>query len=62
MIDIRIINAEHKQNINIPNEPFLLSGRMIPTYIDEEWNYSVEKSAWNNKCAFRMKIIVMMIW
>lgn len=43
MIDIRIINAEHKQDINIPNEPFLLFGRMIPSYIDEQWNYSVEK-------------------
>ena len=43
MIDIRIINREHKQDINIPNEPFSLFGRMIPTYVDEKWNYSVEK-------------------
>ena len=43
MIDVRIINAEHKQDINIPNEPFLLFGRMIPTYVDEQWSYSVEK-------------------
>ena len=43
MIDVRVINAEHKQDVNIPNEPFLLVGRMIPTYVDEQWNYSVEK-------------------
>ena len=43
MIDVRIINVEHKQDINIPNEPFLLFGRMIPSYVDEQWNYSVEK-------------------
>lgn len=52
MIDIRIINAEHKQDINIPNEPFLLSGRMIPTYIDEEWNYSVEKFGMEQQMCF----------
>lgn len=52
MIDIRIINAEHKQDINIPNEPFLLSGRMIPTYIDEEWNYSVEKIGMEQQMCF----------
>lgn len=52
MIDIRIINAEHKQDINIPNEPFLLSGRMIPTYIDEQWNYSVEKFGMEQQMCF----------
>ena len=44
MIDIKIIDAEHKQDINIPNEPFLLFGRMIPTYTNEQWDYSVERS------------------
>ncbi len=43
MIDVRIIGAEHKQDINIPNEPFFLFGRMIPTYVEGQWNYSVEK-------------------
>lgn len=32
MLEIRIIDVEHKQDINIPNEPFLLFGRMIPSY------------------------------
>lgn len=41
MIEIRIIDAEHKQDINIPNEPFSLFGRMIPSYSNEQWQYSV---------------------
>lgn len=40
MFEIRIIDAEHKQDINIPNEPFSLFGRMIPSYINEQWQYS----------------------
>ncbi len=52
MIDVRIINAEHKQDINIPNEPFLLFGRMIPTYVDEQWNYSVEKTDMEQQMCF----------
>lgn len=40
MFEIKIIDEKHKKDINIPNEPFSLFGRMIPTYINEEWNYS----------------------
>ncbi|MCI8387644.1 MAG: GNAT family N-acetyltransferase [Clostridiales bacterium] len=40
-MEIRIIDAAHKQDINIPNEPFALFGRMIPSYINEQWNYDV---------------------
>ena len=39
--EIRIIGAEHKQDINIPNEPFLLFGRMIPSYMNGQWQYRV---------------------
>ena len=42
MIDIKLIDREHRQDINIPNEPFALWGRMIPSYKDEEWSYTVE--------------------
>lgn len=52
MIDVKIINAEHKQDINIPNEPFLLFGRMIPTYINEQWNYSIEKFSTEKQMCF----------
>lgn len=40
MIDIKIIDAAHKNDINIPNEPFRLIGRMIPSYVNEQWDYS----------------------
>lgn len=42
MIDIRMIDAEHREDINIPNEPFCLYGRMIPSYIGEQWSFTVE--------------------
>lgn len=41
MLEIRIIDVEHKQDINIPNEPFLLFGRMIPSYTNEQWQNSI---------------------
>lgn len=41
MFEIKIINANRKQDINIPNEPFALFGRMIPSYINQQWQYSV---------------------
>ena len=41
MIDIRIIDAIHKNDINIPNEPFGLIGKMIPSYTNEQWDYSI---------------------
>lgn len=36
----RIIDKEHSQDINLKNEPFLLFGRLIPTYTEEKWSYS----------------------
>ena len=41
MIEIRIVDENHRQDINIPNEPFPLYGRMIPSYINERWEYDV---------------------
>ena len=41
MIDIKIITEARKDDINIPNEPFELIGRMIPSYVNEQWHYSV---------------------
>ena len=42
MIEIRLIDKEHMQDINIPNEPFTLRGRMIPSYENEKWSYRTE--------------------
>ncbi len=41
MISIKIIDKAHKDDINIPNEPFQLIGKMIPSYVDGQWDYSV---------------------
>lgn len=41
MISIKIIDEAHKDDINIPNEPFQLIGKMIPSYVDGQWDYSV---------------------
>ena len=43
MIEIKRITAEHKDDINIPNEPFELHGRMIPTYDGKAWSYTTEE-------------------
>lgn len=39
MISIRVIKEERAQDINLPNEPFSLFGRMIPSYVNECWGY-----------------------
>ena len=44
LINIRIVDSKHKVDINIPNEPFPLFGRMIPRYEDGKWSYTTEKS------------------
>ena len=43
MMEIKIIDAQHKENINIPDQPFSLFGRMIPSYTDGTWSYGVER-------------------
>ncbi|VDN49169.1 conserved protein of unknown function [Petrocella atlantisensis] len=43
MIEIKRITEITKNDINIPNEPFTLWGKMIPTYDGDEWAYSIEK-------------------
>lgn len=41
MIEIKLISYENKDDINIPNENFKLIGKMIPSYVNEKWEYSV---------------------
>ncbi len=41
MIEIKLIDSDHKDDINIPNEPFGVFGRMIPSYVKEKWQYSI---------------------
>ena len=42
---IRLIDREHSRDIRLPNEPFALFGRMIPSYTDEKWEYRIERFA-----------------
>ena len=42
MIETRIIDYEHKADINLPNQPFSLFGRMIPSYMNGTWSYTTE--------------------
>lgn len=43
MIEIKRIAETTKNDINIPNEPFTLWGKMIPTYDGIKWAYTTEK-------------------
>ena len=43
MFKIKIIDEKHKNDINIPNEPFALTGKMLPCYVDGKWSFDVVK-------------------
>ena len=45
MIEARIIDEAHRQDINIPNQPFSLWGRMVVSRQDGQWSHSVVKFA-----------------
>ena len=45
MIEIKIIDAQHKSDINIPNEPFQMFGKVIPIYNGEKWTYELHRCA-----------------
>ena len=48
MIEIRIIGEDHKADIRIPNEPFALFGRIIPSFDGERWDYRLVRFAPGN--------------
>ena len=41
-MDIRIITRERAGDLNLPNEPFSMPGRMIPEQKDGIWSYRTE--------------------
>ena len=41
MIEIREITPERKGDIRIPNEPFSVSGKLVPSYTNGKWTYEV---------------------
>lgn len=42
-MEIRLLDAAHSADVRLPNEPFSLFGRMHPTYISDQWGYTVER-------------------
>ena len=44
MMEIRQITSQRRDDANIPNQPFLLWGRMIPSLCDGVWDHRVEES------------------
>ena len=45
MIEIREIDAPHRADINLPNEPFALTGRILPSYQDGAWSWRFQPCA-----------------
>lgn len=43
-IVIRKIDAAHNKDARIPNQPFEIWGRMIPSIDHGKWSYEVEKN------------------
>ena len=41
MIEIKIVTAERKADINISNEPFSIFGKLMPSYCDGKWTYEI---------------------
>lgn len=41
VIRITVIDREHRQDIRLPNEPFAMTGRIVPSYVNEQWSYEV---------------------
>lgn len=53
MTEIRLIDAQHSKDINLPNEPFKLFGRLIPKYSDGKWSWETELFAPENASEMR---------
>lgn len=43
MIEIRAVDGAHREDVNLPNEPFALTGRLIPAYSGGAWTYRTER-------------------
>ncbi len=49
---VRRIGREDSADINLPNEPFPLFGRMVPLYDGKVWTHTVEKFAEASEMCF----------
>lgn len=52
MIEIKRIGESNKNDINIPNEAFIIHGKMIPTYDGKYWSYTTEEYAEKSEMVF----------
>ena len=52
MPEIRRIGANEKKDANLPNEPFRLWGRMVPSLSDGKWSCAVERFADEREMCF----------
>lgn len=43
MIEVKVIDPKHKADINVPNEPFKLFGKIQVTYSDDKWDYELKR-------------------
>lgn len=44
MIQIKIIDSIHKNDINLPNDYFDIWGRLKPSYTNDSWSYEIIKN------------------
>lgn len=45
MIETKIVDAAHKGDIRVKNDPFPLWGRLVPSYQNRVWGYGIEEFA-----------------
>ena len=43
MIEIRVIDAQHSADVCLPNEPFKLFGKIVPSYNGTSWTYELRR-------------------
>ncbi|MDY4502278.1 MAG: hypothetical protein SPE36_10290 [Lactobacillus johnsonii] len=57
-IVIREIDAAHNKDARIPNQPFEIWGRMIPSIDHGKWSYEVKKMKSRHEIVFLMNDIM----
>lgn len=52
MIEIKKITANNKNDINLPNQPFKIWGKLIPSLNNGKWDYKIHKFAKTSQQCF----------
>ena len=42
-IEIKVITKENEEALDLPNEPFLEEGRLVPIYDGKNWSYRIDR-------------------